>query len=180
MKRSFFTLLLLISIHAVSAQQSSNHRLTLSALQHSTWTGVTYSYLFHPFENKNWELSFGSGFSSGLGSPGLSLLSYNAIPMFTSLSYGSTHQVGVNLGYAYKFKFIKRPFFDGLEPVEYTVFNDYNSFNYSLFYRYNFGKEDRYFLGLGGEFSHFLGKVNGSEVNLKPAFRPFLNFGFNF
>ncbi|QNR23662.1 hypothetical protein [Croceimicrobium hydrocarbonivorans] len=180
MKKHLFALLLILTVQVGFAQESPKHRLTLSALQHSSWTGITYSRLFHPFENKNWEWSLGAGFVSGLGESSL-MLGYNSLPLFSSLTYGTRHQVGLNLGYAYRFNLKRTPIsVINSSPLEYTIFTDYHALNYSLFYRYNFGEQDTYFLGIGGEFSHYLGEINGFDVNLNPAFRPFLNFGINF
>jgi len=180
MKKSLFILLLLISTNWLSAQEAPKHRLTLSALQHSTWTGVSYSRLYHPFENKSWEWGIGAGLATGFGGNSR-LLGYNSIPLYTSLTYGTKHQIGFNLGYAYQFNFFNDvPFWIGNDIKEYTVFHDFHSFNYSLFYRYNFGKDNRYFLGIGGEFSHYLGEIVGQDLNLDPIARPFLNFGITF
>jgi len=156
------------------------NRVEFNALRHSTYSSVTYTRLFEPFQSDNWQWGLGIGYGNGLGENG-GVNAGSTIPVFGLLEYGSKHQFGLSLAYVYNFRLYKVPNLGTIgESDNLTIFTDYHSVNTALYYRYNFGLSDQYSFGIGAEYFIPMGETLGQKMHFDAQIRPFLSIGCRF
>ncbi len=180
---SFSTCYAQNGLNTTSNSENYKHSLTVNLLRNSSTIGATYERIYTPFRNPQWQTGFGTGIGGDLvftfiDDVSSSKYSGVSIPLFGFLEYGVKHQIGLSLGYVYNFRFINNV--RTSTNREATVYLDKSSVNAALYYRYNFGKDRRYFMGLTLEGEQSFGSYYGTKLRFPATIAPSISFGYRF
>jgi len=193
-KKTYFAIVLSVFSFSALAQTTEpslsygKNLVSVGILQYSTSISLNYQYSVLNWQKQKLSTGFGLGiaYDGNFGGNATFVLPEKGVslPIYLFLEKGAKHVVGINMGYSYKaytFDYlVNMPITGG--TIEYAkIYVDYNAAFASLYYRFHFGKNGMYNVGLTAQAHTFFGDLyDGFKVNIDNKYSLGLNFGVRF